>query len=234
MLTKKLIIEGERLADLVPQGHGVVFENIAIHWKKEGHSYVAGGNTHYATNKYNMLTCAISNPTDKWMRVSLAVDKIDKDGYIVDTDYIWDDIGPGEKKRLWGRNQGITFVGDFRRFKLKSVSVGLTPRNDEDVVWIASTTSNKTITDIFNIQTSGCFIATAAYGSYDHEDVLFLRKFRDTHLQTRSLGRTFVRLYYFISPPIADFISDKTFLKRGVRALIRSIVQIIKGCGNEG
>jgi hypothetical protein len=32
---------------------------------------------------------------------------------------------------------------------------------------------------------NGCYIATIAYGSYDHYQVIKLRKFRDTYLEKR-------------------------------------------------
>jgi hypothetical protein len=68
---------------------------------------------------------------------------------------------------------------------------------------------------------SGCFIATAAYGSEYEEEVEALRKFRDTHLLTNAPGKAFVDTYYDISPSIAEFIEDKEVLKVGVRELLR-------------
>jgi tetratricopeptide (TPR) repeat protein len=45
-----------------------------------------------------------------------------------------------------------------------------------------------------------CYIATACYGSYDHPDVVVLRRFRDERLLPSPLGAAFVRLYYRVSP----------------------------------
>jgi hypothetical protein len=66
--------------------------------------------------------------------------------------------------------------------------------------------------------TSGCFIATAAYGSYLDSHVDTLRSFRDQYLETNPLGSAFVSLYYKVSPPMADFIEKHPTLKPIVRA----------------
>jgi hypothetical protein len=64
----------------------------------------------------------------------------------------------------------------------------------------------------------GCFIATAAYGSYLDSHVDTLRSFRDQYLETNPLGSAFVSLYYKVSPPMADFIEKHPTLKPIVRA----------------
>lgn len=64
---------------------------------------------------------------------------------------------------------------------------------------------------------SGCFIATAAYGSYLDEHVITLRNFRDSHLLTNNLGRAFVSFYYRHSPPLADFLTKHDSLRAVVR-----------------
>jgi hypothetical protein len=67
------------------------------------------------------------------------------------------------------------------------------------------------------------FIATAAYGSYLDPHVLTLRKFRDQHLLTNSIGTWFVELYYHHSPPLADYIRERETL----RALVRSGLAVV-------
>jgi len=64
----------------------------------------------------------------------------------------------------------------------------------------------------------GCFIATAAYGSYLDSHVDTLRSFRDQYLETNPLGSAFVSLYYKVSPPMAAFIDEHPTLKPIVRA----------------
>lgn len=60
----------------------------------------------------------------------------------------------------------------------------------------------------------GCFIATATTGDYNHPVVLHLRDFRDSKLQNSPLGKRFIKFYYKNSPPIANYIKDKSILKK--------------------
>ena len=61
--------------------------------------------------------------------------------------------------------------------------------------------------------TEECFIATAAFGSYEHKYVKELRTFRDSHLLTNRIGSEFVDLYYEYSPAVARQISSNESLK---------------------
>ncbi|MCK5624883.1 hypothetical protein KAI04_03510 [Candidatus Pacearchaeota archaeon] len=76
------------------------------------------------------------------------------------------------------------------------------------------------------IKTKGCFIATACYGK-DSEQVRVLRYWRDNNLLKNSFGKGFVNFYYNNSPPIADFIRDKPFLKGIVRGGISPLTKLI-------
>ncbi len=48
----------------------------------------------------------------------------------------------------------------------------------------------------------GCYIATAAYGSYNCPQVWVLRRFRDGKLAKSVVGRLFIKCYYGISPKL--------------------------------
>jgi hypothetical protein len=63
-----------------------------------------------------------------------------------------------------------------------------------------------------------CFIATAAYGTPMAEEIQILRQFRDEYLLTNAVGRALVGVYYRVSPPIAEFITEHPSLKPIVRA----------------
>ena len=64
---------------------------------------------------------------------------------------------------------------------------------------------------------SRCFIATAAYGTPEVADVRWLRRFRDRYLLTNAVGRSFVEMYYRLSPAFADAIRPHRFLRQLVR-----------------
>jgi PKD repeat protein len=81
---------------------------------------------------------------------------------------------------------------------------------------------------ISNSLSGGCFIATAAYGSYLNPHVNVLRNFRDNYLLTNFIGKIFVNMYYFISPPIANIIKDNEFLKTSARFVLTPIVFGVK------
>ena len=71
---------------------------------------------------------------------------------------------------------------------------------------------------------AGCFIATAAYGSYLAPEVFTLRQFRDEYLITNRPGQLFVALYYKYSPSIAEVIAQNEGLKIITRLLLTPIV----------
>jgi hypothetical protein len=75
---------------------------------------------------------------------------------------------------------------------------------------------------------SGCFIATAVYGSYHDPQVLVLRRFRDDCLLSNAIGRTFVALYYKASPPIARLIQEDGFLRTVIRWMLTPVIYGVK------
>ncbi len=67
---------------------------------------------------------------------------------------------------------------------------------------------------------SNCFIATAAYGTPHAEEIDLLRDFRDDTLNQTIAGRMLVRLYYWLSPPIAEWISQREWRQKLVQRLV--------------
>ncbi len=70
-----------------------------------------------------------------------------------------------------------------------------------------------------------CFIATASYG-LESGEVGLLCDFRDKCLLTNPLGTAFVKAYYKLSPPVADFIAESEPLKAAVRVALKPLVAV--------
>jgi tetratricopeptide (TPR) repeat protein len=72
-----------------------------------------------------------------------------------------------------------------------------------------------------------CFIATAAF-SEDAWEVRELRNWRDTRLLPNPAGRSFVRLYYKMSPSLGRWLRKKSILRMAVRATLRPIARSLR------
>jgi hypothetical protein len=73
----------------------------------------------------------------------------------------------------------------------------------------------------------GCYIATMAYGDYDHPQVLTLRYFRDDYLSKTLLGRSFIKFYYFISPKMVKVFQNNKGLNHFIRKSLDVFIKII-------
>jgi len=73
---------------------------------------------------------------------------------------------------------------------------------------------------------SGCFIATAVYGSYDAYEVLALRRWRDSSLSNTNIGQRFIKLYYKVSPSIALWIEGKSLISMFTKKLLDVFINI--------
>ena len=62
-------------------------------------------------------------------------------------------------------------------------------------------------------ETSGCYIATCVYGSYDCPQVWTLRRFRDYTLDKTWYGRLFVKCYYAISPTLVKWCGNQKWFR---------------------
>ena len=64
------------------------------------------------------------------------------------------------------------------------------------------------------VKKSGCYVATAVYGSYDCPQVWTLRRFRDYTLAATWYGRAFIRTYYAISPTLVKWFGHTKWFKK--------------------
>tara|TARA_B100000287_G_scaffold366447_1_gene361734 strand:- start:3 stop:1385 length:1383 start_codon:yes stop_codon:yes gene_type:complete len=68
--------------------------------------------------------------------------------------------------------------------------------------------------EIYKEKKSGCFVATATMGDYNHPTVKSLRIFRDDYLDKRKWGSSFIKHYYYWGPYLAKGIEKSNFLKK--------------------
>ena len=74
---------------------------------------------------------------------------------------------------------------------------------------------------------TGCFIATAAFGSELEPEVHLLRRFRDRYLVSNPLGQTLVGSYYTLSPGLALLVSQHEPVRQLVRDGLLPVVRAL-------
>lgn len=77
----------------------------------------------------------------------------------------------------------------------------------------------------------GCYVATAVYGSYDCPQVWTLRRYRDYELAETWYGRTFIRVYYAISPILVKWFGHKAWFKKMWRVKLDRMVNNLQKKG---
>lgn len=80
---------------------------------------------------------------------------------------------------------------------------------------------------------SGCYVATAVYGSYDCPEVWTLRRFRDNMLAKTLLGRAFIRTYYAISPTLVKWFGKSNWFKNMWKPVLDRMVLKLRAKGVE-
>lgn len=73
----------------------------------------------------------------------------------------------------------------------------------------------------------GCYIATMAYGDYDHPKVLVLRSYRDNVLKSNIGGRIFIRIYYAISPIMVKMLKNNIIINNAIRQQLDRMIEHI-------
>ncbi len=111
------------------------------------------------------------------------------------------------------------------RMNQKPITVAKLRNMDKMVNYLKKFDAEKAAVEKSGKKGGRCYIATAVYGSYDAPQVLVLRRFRDEVLMTNPLGKAFVKLYYFASPPVAKKLEKASFINRAVRGLLDKFVK---------
>lgn len=80
---------------------------------------------------------------------------------------------------------------------------------------------------------SGCYVATAVYGSYNCPQVWTLRRFRDNTLDETWYGRAFIKTYYAISPTLVEWFGETYWFKKLWRKPLDRLVARLRKRGVE-
>lgn len=84
---------------------------------------------------------------------------------------------------------------------------------------------------INNNEKSGCYVATAVYGSYDCPEVWTLRRYRDFTLDKTWYGRLFIRVYYATSPTFVKFFGNRHSFKAIGKNILDKMVSKLNSNG---
>ena len=102
----------------------------------------------------------------------------------------------------------------------KSTIIGINNQLD-------SLTRQNRSTNSSSSSSGGCYIATMAYGNYDHPKVMELRRFRDDFLSKTIIGRNFIQFYYKYSPSLVEKLKTKQRINLIVRKGLDLFIKII-------
>ena len=80
---------------------------------------------------------------------------------------------------------------------------------------------------------SGCYIATCVYGSYDCPEVWILRRFRDYTLDSIWYGRLFIKCYYAVSPSLVKWFGNQRWFQKFWKNNLDKMVMKLKENGIE-
>jgi hypothetical protein len=95
--------------------------------------------------------------------------------------------------------------------------------NDRGPVEVAEITT----AEIHFTTVTPCFVATAAWGSPMASEIGTLRRFRDRHLMTNTVGRALVDAYHAVGPHAADVIRDDDTLRSIVRTALTPVLRAL-------
>lgn len=92
----------------------------------------------------------------------------------------------------------------------------------------AKATAKKVGSTISSATDGKCYIATMAYGDYNHPQVIHLRNFRDDFLSKTILGLYFIRFYYKYSPHLVEKLKNNPKINKLIRTFLNQIIKSIR------
>ena len=158
----------------------------------------------------------------------------DKDGKVVALGEALAEGGDRVSDLAPGQNTGFGIVVSERLQTYKAARFSLTADSDQyvsETVTVEAAGVGANSNKDFTGTSSGCLIATAAFGSELAPQVQALRNFRDGIALNTLAGSSFMAVfngwYYSFSPQVADFERGRPWLKEAVRASVYPLLGIL-------
>lgn len=123
-------------------------------------------------------------------------------------------------------SSGLAVMRMMERFTLDADTRNLLNNNIKGIVETNSVIKDA-ITASEKKAESACYIATMAYGDYDHPQVMLLREFRDNSLSNSVFGRCGIWLYYRFSPYIVYCLKDFKWINNLIRSGLDKFIERI-------
>lgn len=166
-------------------------------------------------NLQKKLSTAYSNDIKRSIIISLK-EKVEEAWLVTVT------IGVMDLK-LDFRNRYNTNKNSLSSLRSDLAGINTNPIPTSNAYSSSSSNSTKTSTS----SSSGCYIATMAYGDYDHPQVLKLRRFRDEVLDKNYFGKLFIKYYYSISPKLVSLLKGQPYVNTTIQNILNQIIKLI-------
>lgn len=123
-------------------------------------------------------------------------------------------------------NSNDEIIADIRTKAVDKGLIGVSAQAHTTNSSYTGTNSNSMIGE-----RSGCYVATAVYGSYDCPEVWTLRRFRDYSLAQNWCGRVFIKVYYAVSPTLVKWFGRTAWFNKLWRGPLDKLVSRLKAEG---
>ncbi len=185
----------------------------------------------YETNKKNITQQAISIPLRKDQRINWT-----KVNEMIENSIDWNKVVELVLKVIPEKNvdkiRNVTDLIKVNKYKgLVDFLMGkLSYHNKNRIQYISywKTTPTSTKSDSLGKSRGGCYIATMAYGSYEHPQVIILRQFRDEILDNSPIGKRLIKIYYHYSPILVEKFKDNKAINTVIRMSLNLFIKFIR------